>query len=143
MEMDLVKTEKTCLLCKSFPSCLVFLKMGRALETFDGPKIKALYYTLSEVCDSLGNYQEDPYVKNRVIEYGMLRRIVEALEENKIISIGRIREDGTGSRIASVFLQSIYNTQEEAEIFTAGMDVSLIKAASRQPSLASIPDPKE
>ena len=139
METYLARIERTCFSCSSFPGCPVFLKMGRALETFDEHKIKALYYTLSEVCESLGRYKEDPYVKSEAVEYGMLRKIAEAAEQGKVIAIGKIRENGAGSRIASVFLQGIYDTLEEAQAFTRDMDVVPLKVLSRNPSSVSTP----
>jgi len=143
METSLVKMERTCLLCSHFPGCPIYLKMGRALETFDEHKIKALYYTLAEVCEFFGTYKEDPYIKSRSVEYGMLRRITEAAEQGKIIVIGKINENGTGSRVVSVFLQGIYDTEEEAQIFTKDMDVVRMKELSRNPSLVSAPHPEE
>ena len=143
METSLVRMEKTCLLCSHFPGCLIYLKMGRALETFDEHKIKALYYTLAEVCEFFGTYKEDPYIKSRAVEYGILRRITEAAEQGKVIVIGKINENGVGSRIRSVFLQGVYDTEEEAQIFSKDMDVIPIKRLSRDPSFVSAPHPQE
>lgn len=127
MEKFLVKIEKSCFFCDSFPGCPIHVKMGRALEAFDGYKIKALYYALSEVCEFFGKYREDPEVVSRYIEQSTLRRIVKAAEQGKVIALGKISQNGVGSETKSVFLQGIYDTEEEERFATKDMDIVPIR----------------
>lgn len=138
METALTVTEKTCLLCQSYPGCPIHLSMGRALEVFDdaGKKLKALYWVLPEVCGVFGNYREDEYVKSEKVEYGLLKKIVVAAEEGKIVAIGKICKNGAGSEIVSAFLQGIYDTPEVARAFTKDMNVVLTESLNRRPAVA-------
>lgn len=134
-----MELKKTCLLCAKFSGCLVPAKICRALEAFDGPKVEALYHVLPELCESLERYQEDPYVKSEVAEFGMLKKIAEAAVQGKVVAIGIISENGKGSRITSVFVQGIYDSKGEAEAFTRDLNVVRVADLNLVPSPVPVP----
>ncbi len=143
--LTIIKIEKNCLLCHNFSSCHNLRTIIEAAEMRTRPeRIVALWEVMPEICGSLGKdkkYDEDQYLKSEKIEYGLLRRIAEAVLKNKktVVAIGIISQNGSGSEILSAFVQGVYDSPEEAVAFTHDLNVVLLSFAKL--SLVPAPQP--
>ena len=97
----------SCLNCVHFVVCMKFLREACEEEAWNCPEGLGKWY---EYCaDNCENWLEYVELKGRQIETKLLKEIVQALKEGKVVVVGI---DGT-----VVYINGVFKDEKEAEIF--------------------------